>query len=382
MTADAVLLLTGATGLVGDELFRRFMTTRPELRFVILTRHPERVGSQFHNARTWIVRADLTEPELGLRPLTSRQLQAQITEIFHCAANTRFDSALEEARTANTHGTAQLLEMARRCRRLEKFGYVSTVYVVGRCTGRFPETPICPDRGFVNNYQQSKFEAERLVIRAMAEIPAAIFRLSTIIGDAATGRVRQFNFIHLLLRLLPHANLLPMIPGEPLAQVDLITGEWAVAVLAHLFEFGFAPGQFYHVCAGPDASLTTRQLIDLTLETYASHHAGRKWQPITLPGQVDLATWARYVAHARGHADIIFRELLRVVGYFAAHLALFQTFENRRTLAGLTGTDLRLPPIRDSYERVIRYCLDTNWGRRTIATMPIPRFQAPVGAKP
>ena len=73
-----------------------------------------------------------------------------------------------------------------------------------------------------------------------------------------------------------------MIPGEPFVPVDLITGEWAVAVLAHLFEFGFAPGQFYHVCAGPDASLTTRQLIDLTLETLlqpshqsqmAAHHA-------------------------------------------------------------------------------------------------------------
>src|SRR5262249_52972415 len=132
----------------------------------------------------------------------------------------------------------------------------------------------------------------------------------------------------------------------------------------------------------PDASLTTRQLIDLTLETYASHPAGRKWQPITLPGQVDLATWERYVAHARVHADILLKELLRVVSYFAAHSALFQAFENRRTLAGLTGTDLRLPPIRDSYERVVRFCLDTNWGRRIPATSAAPLFQIPVGTEP
>ena len=38
------LLLTGGTGLVGSELLRRLLAARPDLRFVILTRRPERVG--------------------------------------------------------------------------------------------------------------------------------------------------------------------------------------------------------------------------------------------------------------------------------------------------------------------------------------------------
>jgi hypothetical protein len=62
-------------------------------------------------------------------------------------------------------------------------------------------------------------------------------------------------------------------------------------------------------------------------------------------------------------ADIILRELLRVLSQFAGHLALVQTFENRQTLTALSGSGVKLPPIRDCYERMVRYCLETNWGR-------------------
>jgi long-chain acyl-CoA synthetase len=343
---------------------------RPDLRFVILTRRPETAAAQFPGARTSVLRADLVEPGLGLSPLTTRQLQAQVTEIIHCAADTRFGTPLQEARAANTHGTGRLLALARKCPRLEKFAHMSTVYVAGRSTGRFPDAPRCPDRGFVNPYQQSKFEAEQLVARAMSEIPAAVFRLSTIIGDAASGRVRQFNYLQQVLKLLPHAHHLAVMPCEPRAPVDLITADWAVAALAYLFESGFIPGRFYQVCAGPEASLTTGQLIDLTLDIFARHPAARKWQPLRLPPRVDLATWEEYVKRALPHADIVFKELLRALSYFLGHLALFQAFENGRMLEGLSGSGLRLPPIRDCYERVVRYCLDTNWGRQAKAATP------------
>jgi nucleoside-diphosphate-sugar epimerase len=366
--AEATLLLTGATGLVGGELFRRFLTSRPGLRFVILTRHPERVAAQFRNTRTSVLRADLVDPDLGLSPVTRRQVQAEVTEIIHCAADVRFDTPLEEARAANSGGTGQLLALARQCPRLKKFAYVSTVYVAGRSTGRFPEAPCFSNQGFVNTYQQSKFEAEQQVLGAMAEIPAAIFRLSTIIGDAATGRVQQFNYIHQLLKLLPHGDNLSIMPCDPKAPIDLITIDWVGAALAYLFEFGFVPGRVYQVCAGPEASLKLAQLIDLTLDIYASHPAYRKWQPIVLPKGVDLATWEEYVKQALPNADIIRKELFRVLSYFAGHLALFQAFENRRTLAGLKGSGLSLPPIRGCYERMVRYCLDTNWGRNKRAT--------------
>jgi nucleoside-diphosphate-sugar epimerase len=365
MAAVATLLMTGATGLVGGELYRRLLTTRPELRFVLITRCPERIAPPFRDARTLVLYGDLHEPELGISSMTRRQLQAEVTEIIHCAANTRFDCALAEARATNTHGTAKLLDLAKTCRNLEKFGYVSTVYVMGRSTGRFPEIPCCPEKGFVNTYQQSKSEAEQLIVRAMNEIPAAIFRLSTIIGDGA-GHVQQFNYIHQLVKLLPYGSILPMMPCEPSGRADLITTDWAGVALAYLFEFGFVPGQVYHVCAGPASSIKIGRLIELSLGIYATHPAARRWQPITLPRQVDLTTWEEYVKQTRPNAASLLGELLRVLNYFAAHLALYQVFENDRTLDTLRKGGVVLPPMADCYARVVRYCLDTKWGRKAL----------------
>jgi hypothetical protein len=53
-----------------------------------------------------------------------------------------------------------------------------------------------------------------------------------------------------------------------------------------------------------------------------------------------------------------------VLSSFVLHLALYQAFENQLTLAGLNPRGLTLPPGRDCYERMVCYCLDTNWGKQ------------------
>jgi hypothetical protein len=58
---------------------------------------------------------------------------------------------------------------------------------------------------------------------------------------------------------------------------------------------------------------------------------------------------------------------LRVLRLFLPHLGIHQAFENHQAVKGLAGSGLRLPPIRDYYERVIDYCLDTAWGKRPLS---------------
>jgi long-chain acyl-CoA synthetase len=358
------LLLTGGTGLVGSELLRRLLAARPDLRFVILTRRPERVGDWGREGRVRALPGDVRLKDLGLAPSAGRELRAGLTGILHCAVDSRFGLPLEDARATNTQGTANVLALARRCARLEKFAHLSTAYVAGRCTGRLPEAPCRHDRGFVNTYQQSKYEAEHLALGASGRVPVAVFRLSTIIGDSATGRVRQFNYFHHFLKLFPHLGVLPVFPGDPAAPIDLIPADWATAALALLFERGFVPGRVYQVCAGPEVSLTTQELMELTLQVFAAHPDGLRWQPIRLPRLVSLAAYEEFAARARAEADALSRELIRVVGHFVPHLALYQAFDNRHTLEGMPACGLGLPSMRACFERVLRYCLDTNWGRR------------------
>ncbi len=359
-----VLLLTGVTGLVGSELKSRLLVAQPERRLVAFTRQREKIPEL--NLITGVValQGDITHPRLGLDDRTYAELRSGVTEIIHCAADTRFGLSLESARTVNTEGTRNLLELARGCRRLKKFAYVSTVYVAGRSTGRFLEEPFHHQKGFCNTYQQSKYEAEELVCRAMADIPAAIFRLSSVIGDSQTGVVRQFNYVHQLLRLFPR-NALPLAPGEPDAPIDLIASDWAMAALAYLFENGFASHRFFHICAGPDRSLTLRKMIQLTVSIFESHPMGRKWLPIRVPELVPLSRYEEFVEERRREADRLLNDFLRVLEYFLPHLGMFQAFDNKNTVELLARSGLEFPPIGDYYGKVVGYCLETNWGRQT-----------------
>jgi len=361
-SSQPTLLLTGATGLVGGELLQHLLAAQPDRLIVALVR-PERTAALRPDPRVRPLAGDLTLPRLGISAPDHDKLTESLTEIVHCAAETRFGLPLHQARATNTQGTEALLDLARGCRRLRKFAHLSTVYVAGRSVGRLPEAPVSHRNGFCNTYQQTKYEAEQLVVRAMGELPAAVFRLSAIIGDSRTGRVRQFNYVHQLWRVFPR-NVLPVAPAEPSAHIDLIASDWAVSSLAYLFEKHFAPGRIYNLCAGPEASLTVRQLIDLTMEQFESHPLARRWLPIRTPRLVSLSEFEDFVEQSRRGSNSLLNELLRVLSYFLPHLGLFQAFENRRTREALEAGGIRLPPIRTYYGKVIQYCLETDWGRR------------------
>jgi nucleoside-diphosphate-sugar epimerase len=359
---DSVLLLTGATGLVGGGLLK-LLCANPSRRCAVLVRAPERARDINASGGLRIFKGDITLPRLGLEDRQYAELRDTITEIVHCAADTRFGIPLEDARRVNTSGTAEVLALASQCRRLQKFAYISTAYVVGRAEGHFSEGPIRHQQGFCNSYQQSKYEAEELVSQAMGEIPISVFRLSSIIGDSVTGEVRQLNYFHRLMKLFPQ-NLLPVIPGRPDAPIDLIAGDWAIPALAFLFESAFVPGRYYHLCAGPTRSLTVREILDLMLSAYESHPAGQKWLPIRVPELVSLSRYEEFVERERQTGDRLFNQVTTALAYSLPHLALFQTFDNTNTLNALSPSGLEMPSMRTCCGRVIRFCLDTNWGSR------------------
>jgi len=342
-----MLLLTGATGLVGSELLPLLEAARPD-RPVLRLARPQN---------------DLTLPDLGLDGAARRRLEAEVTMIVHCAAETRFGLGLEQVRAVNVGGTRNLLGLARRCRRLEKFVHLSTVYVAGRRTGVIPEAPAEGGHGFFNTYQQSKLEAEEAVLEARSEVPAAIFRFSSIIGDSRTGRVRQFNYVHQLLKLFPR-NVLPVAPGDPRSPVDLVPTDWAAAAVARLIEHAFVPGRIYQVCAGPARSLTLAEMLDYTVELFGGS--------VRAPELVSLEEYEKYVERSRRQGDRLLNELLRVLGQFLPHLGLYQAFENRHTREELEGSGIELPPAREFYRKVVAYCLATEWGRRGSAPAAPP----------
>jgi nucleoside-diphosphate-sugar epimerase len=187
------------------------------------------------------------------------------------------------------------------------------------------------------------YEAESMVAGFAGTLPAAIARLSTIVGDSL-GVVRKQNCVHHLLRLFPRSPL-QQAPCEPKALVDLISSDWAADALAWLFLNRFQSGGVWHISDGPTAAFTMEEMLAETHRLFAHHPKAQRWLPIEVPRMVSLSEYEEFVERAESSGSHLTAELLRSVSYFLPHLGIAQTFENHRTRALLAPSRLEPPPV-------------------------------------
>ena len=355
------ILVTGGTGTLGRELVARFARA-DDVSVVVLTR----AGAQGRpaamppgvRALAGDVRRGST---LGLSETDRATLHESVTDIVHCAADTTFNRPLADARATNVTGTEAVLAFARDCRRLQRVACFSTVYVAGRTTGCFTEQDVGGADGFVNSYEQSKAEMEAVVRVAMRELPIAIYRLSTIIGDARSGEVTGFNAIHHALRLL-YQGLAPMVPGRETGLVDLIPVDFAADASHYLLEREFAPGATYHLCAGVAKSATLGALLDATMAAFERYRPAWRKRSIARPAIVELETYELFVRSVEEAGNQVLLEATRAVQAFAYQLAYPKVFDARRAEGVLAPAGVAAPDVLDYYDRIVRWCIETNWG--------------------
>ena len=355
LSSDRCIFVTGGSGLLGAEILRLLGGARI---FALVRR--EEQADQFRRLGVRPVLGDLTRERLGMSDRDYQDIIASATEIIHAAADIRFDLTLEEARAVNLFGVQEIVDLAFSCRKLQKLLHVSSVYVNGYRQGVFAETTVPPGQRFVNFYQQSKYEAEGLILEAMHRIPAAIYRLSLVIADSAQGHVSQFNYFHHLLRWLPGSQL-PVIPGDPEVIVDLISNDWVAKTLVHLFSNRFAAGSIRHLCAGPDISMCLAEAMERVCGVMESHPSNRIGRRIQIPRLVSLAEYNRFLASDRNSEAA---RLADVIGHDVRLLGIRQVHLNTRTASDLDGSGIAPPDPRKCLENATRFCLDTEWGRR------------------
>ena len=352
------ILITGGTGTLGRELVARFADGSGAA-VIVLSRGY--VAAGVAPAATYL-RGDLGQgPSLGLASEDVARLRETVTDIVHCAADTTFNRPLAVARLANVDGTRSVLDFARGCPRLERMACYSTVYVAGRATGCFGETDVGGADGFVNSYEQSKAEMEAVVREAMEDLPIGLYRLSTIIGDSRTGAVSGFNAVHHALRLL-YQGLAPMVPGQASALVDLIPVDFAADAAHALFEDAFTPGRTYHICAGARGSATLGALLDATMVGFERHRPAWRKRSIARPALVELDTYELFVRSVEEAGNEVLLQATRAVQAFAYQLAYPKVFDARQAAAVLSPRGIQAPAVLDYYDRVIRWCIETNWG--------------------
>ena len=349
-----MILITGGTGAIGGSLVQAL--TRASTPVLLLARDP--LAATSPGLR--VIKGDIERSALGMSDEDASFVKANVTTIIHAAALTRFDASLDLARKVNVQGTLNVLELAAACPRLQRLCALSTIYVAGRRTGLIREPDLDHTCGFVNAYEQSKFEAEKLLREWMPRLPISVCRLSTAIGDSVHGTVTRPAAIHHAIRFL-YQSLLPMIPGAPDSSVDLISTDYAVDAITHLSTTGFVPGDTFHVCAGSE-TISEDELLDLVIDAFLRYRPAWRRRRIEKPAIVELETFELFRQSVEAVADQGLRAPVAVLGHFAPQLAFPKSFDDESCRSALDAAGIARPPIRQTAMKVVEYLIAHNWG--------------------
>jgi nucleoside-diphosphate-sugar epimerase len=346
------ILVTGASGLLGGDLVDRLEHRGPGSTIALLHEHDARPGGAAIVADR-VLRGDLTRPGLGLSTDEYRDLQQTLTGFLHVGGTTQFSVTRDDAERINVCGTKRVLELATNAPHLRRLGFVSTAYVAGRRIGRVGEDELQHDEGFVNWYEWSKHEAERLV-RSSA-LPWAIYRPSTLVGSATDGRVRQRNAVHRAVQLYYH-GLAPMLPGRANTAIDAIPDEFAAAAVDYLFHH-FEPGATYHLCAGAEGAARLSELLQVTGETFSRCDPRWAARGIEPPLPVDPDTFALFERTARETGNEVFVQVAEAMATFAPQLLYPKQFDRTEALAALEPAGICAPPLLSYWPRIVASCV-------------------------
>ncbi|HBJ36772.1 MAG TPA: beta keto-acyl synthase, partial [Planctomycetaceae bacterium] len=217
-----VVLLTGATGMVGSQLMAKLLASGVSVAVlardsVQRSRDPDRrttisasgrietLLSRFEScpgrplARPTVLCGDLTSDSLGLDPESLNWIAGHVNSVIHSAASLSFRPASEsssgEPYRTNVLGTANLIKVCRDAG-IDDFHYVSTAYVCGLRSGRVFEADHDCGQQFANDYEHSKCQAENLVRSESSWQSPTIYRPSIVIDSSGLSPVTEDRTVY------------------------------------------------------------------------------------------------------------------------------------------------------------------------------------------
>ena len=299
------LLVTGATGFVGQEILGRaaedariarvVCVLRPETvrdrktGAVMATYTPAQRGARLlrrlrisgASARKFrFVEGDIEQPGLGIRPAVAARLQTALTHVIHAAASVSFDDPYAASYRANVLGNRHALAFSLGCQSAAGSAFVAhlaieTSYIHGRTKPAIAqETAFVFPRNFYNNYYElTKAMAAIDTDRFMIERGLRVVQLlpSIIIGNSRTGNNRgdtkvvnaPVNAFGRAKQIIDHvgrgitgvpkawllARMAESFPGDPSAELNLVPIDRVVAGILAALTAPEAIGQHIHLAS-------------------------------------------------------------------------------------------------------------------------------------
>jgi len=366
------VLLSGATGLLGQYLVRDLLLAGHRLALLVRgnenTTAAERVEAimqlweqrlETPLPRPVCIAGDITQPGLGISEADNQWINDHCSRMIHSAASLVFreETSTGEPYRTNVQGTENVIHWLEQSS-VRDLHYISTAYVCGRRDDLVMENELDVGQKFRNDYEKSKFAAEKMVREASFLDQLTVYRPVVITGDSETGYTSTYHGSYLYMKLAatlannidPDENgnrHLPIrwgLTGDERRNITPV--EWNSRVITRLFDTPEAHGETFHM--PPSVPITMREVIEM----------GTKYFNIT---GVDFA------GYGFQEPDPPLTELERWVWasiqIYGAYDFMDPKFDQSNLLRFVP--DLPCPKIdTEVTERILAYALEDRWGRR------------------
>lgn len=347
------IFVTGYPGFIGKRLVRHLASAAPDSRIVLLVqprfvKEATQYAAKLGPASIDILSGDIVDIHLGLSGPEYERLCDEVTHIFHLAAISYLGMPRETAHQVNVHGTRHVIELARDAKNLERLVHFSTTYVSGDRVGVIAEDELDCGQAFRNPYEETKFLAEKLMQRAMEDLPITIVRPSTVVGDSKTGEIERFEgpyYLAMVLVLSPLVLPLPL-PGNGVAPLNVVPVDFVVEATWSLSRNARAIGKTVHL-VDPNP-MSARRVYELI-----AARSNKK-----LPSINFSARAADLLLRIPGLERLV-RPQRAAINY-VNHLALYNC---HTALELLDGTGVRCPPLGSYLDTLVDYAM-TVWKDR------------------
>jgi nucleoside-diphosphate-sugar epimerase len=337
--------VTGYPGFIGRRLVQHIAHKAQDARIFLLVQPKflaqarAEVG-KLRGPPVELLAGDIVDLHLGLSGDEYQRLAKEVTHIFHLAAISYLGMPHKTAWRVNVEGTRNVLDLARDAKGLSRFIHFSTTYVSGDRQGVIAEDELEAGQAFRNAYEETKYEAEKLVQRAAKTLPITIVRPSTVVGDSVTGEIDRFDgpyYLGMVLVLSPLVVPLPL-PGNGVAPLNVVPVNFVVDAAWHLAHKPEAVGRTVHlVDPNPMSARRAYELI--------AAMANRKLPRFNLSARA-----ADAVLRIPGIERLV-RPQRAAINY-VNHLALYSC---HTALELLDGSGVRCPPLSTYLDKLVSF---------------------------
>lgn len=391
MENPKTIFMTGATGFIGSNLAVRFLERGYNLKLLVREMNVDirsRIDKVFSNLLTGdkynelkekieVIKGDITHRYLGMAKRDLVRIGDEVQDIFHCAASVSFeDKNKKMIKRQNVDGTRNILELARKLK-IKNFHYMSTAYVAGQRKGIAYEDELDKGQRFNNIYEESKFEAEKLVreYQDRYRIRSSIYRPAVVIGDSNTGRTSNFfgfygliKNLYLLLEMFKRdlakegrrskaagvsfkngvLHIPLCVPAIANKTLNLVPVDYIIEVILHLYDQKNCYGKTFHI-------------INPNPPTIG--HIQRLVCHILKISGVKIIDPNEFHAKPKSSLEEFFSESIRT---YRPYLEKEEPiFSSRNTQQFLGDNFIKCPYITEQLmTKLISFCIQADWGKK------------------